>query len=128
MVQRLGEILIEKSLITPDQLEEATEIQCLYGGRLGTSLIELGAVDEDTLTHVLSKVHHLTYFKPSLLMDVPAEILSLVPNKMALKHMVVPCKLQGKRLFLAMTDPSDLSAIDDLSFHLGFSIVPVVVP
>lgn len=128
MVKKLGEILIERNLITPDQLDEATEIQCLYGGRLGTSLIELGAVDEDMLTHVLSKANHLAYFKPSLLMEVPADILALVPTKLALQHMVVPCKLQGKRLFLAMTDPSDLSSIDDLSFHLGYNIVPVVVP
>lgn len=128
MAKKLGEILIERDLITTEQLEEATEIQCLYGGKLGTSLIELGAVDEDTLSHVLSKTLHLPYFKPALLMEIPSDILSIVPRKLALKHMVVPCKLQGKRLFLAMENPNDLSAIDDLSFHLGYSIAPVVVP
>jgi hypothetical protein len=128
MAKRLGEILLEQSLITTQQLEEATEIQCLYGGKLGTSLIELGAVDEDTLSHVLSKALHVPYFKPVLLMEIPPKILALVPRQLALKHMVVPCKLQGKRLFLAMSDPNDLSAIDDLSFHLGYSIAPLVVP
>ncbi|PLX92633.1 MAG: hypothetical protein C0619_05365 [Desulfuromonas sp.] len=128
MAKRLGEILIEKNLITIEQLEEATEIQCLYGGRLGTGLIELGAIDEDTLGLVLSEIHRLTYFKPSLLMDIPAELIELVPRQLALKHLVVPCKLEGKRLLLAMSNPSDLSAIDDLAFNLGYRVVPVVVP
>jgi len=61
-------------------------------------------------------------------MEITPEILELVPRQLALKHLVVPCKLEGKRLSLAMTDPNDLSAIDDLSFHLGYSIAPVVVP
>ncbi|PLX88756.1 MAG: hypothetical protein C0618_03595 [Desulfuromonas sp.] len=128
MAKRLGDILIEKYLITTEQLEEATEIQCLYGGKLGTSLIEVGAIDEDKLGFVLSEALHLPYFKPSLLMQISADLISLVPRQLALKHMVVPCKLQGKRLFLAMAEPNDLSAIDDLSFHLGYSIAPVVVP
>lgn len=128
MAKKLGDILLDSKLITPDQLDEATEIQCLYGGKLGTSLIELGAIDEDTLGHVLSKLLRLPYFKPSLLMDVSPDIISLVPRNLALKHLAVPCKLQGKRLFLAMSEPRDLSAIDDLSFHLGYSIAPVVVP
>ncbi|HKJ05288.1 MAG TPA: hypothetical protein VJ974_06815 [Geopsychrobacteraceae bacterium] len=128
MAKKLGEILLERELITTEQLEEATEIQCLYGGKLGTGLIELGAIDEDTLGLVLSKSFHLPYFKPVLLMEIPPDILALVPRQLALKHMVLPCKLQGKRLFLAMSDPNDLSAIDDLSFHLGYSIAPVVVP
>ncbi|MDT8421409.1 MAG: hypothetical protein RQ754_13345, partial [Desulfuromonadales bacterium] len=128
MAKRLGEILIEKNLITEEQLEEATEIQCLYGGRLGTGLIELGAIDEDTLGLVLSDALRLTYFKPSLMMNIAAEIIELVPRQLALKHLVVPCKLEGKRLFLAMSNPNDLSAIDDLAFNLGYRIVPVVVP
>lgn len=128
MAKKLGDILLDSKLITPDQLDEATEIQCLYGGKLGTSLIELGAIDEDTLGHVLSKLLRLPYFKPSLLMEVSPDIISLVSRQLALKHLAVPCKLQGKRLFLAMAEPRDLSAIDDLSFHLGYSIAPVVVP
>lgn len=128
MAKKLGEILVEKDLITTEQLEEATEIQCLYGGKLGTSLIELGAVDEETLTHVLSTIMHLPYFKPTLLMEVPQKILELVPRTLALKHMTVPCKLEGKKLFLAMSDPSDLSALDELSFKLGYKVSPIIVP
>lgn len=128
MPQRLGELLVAEKLLTPDQLDEAIEAQCLYGGRLGTSLIELGLLSEEEIARTLSRKLHLPYIEPDLLMKIPAEVIELVPQKLAWKHQVIPCRLEKKRLYLAMSDPTNLTTIDALAFRLGFIIVPVVVP
>ncbi len=126
--RRLGEFLLNQDLLTPDQLEEAIEYQCIYGGRLGTSLIELGYLSEEELAQVLSQQLKLHYIKPDLLMNVPDSILNLVPEKIALKYKVVPYHKEKKRLFLAMNDATNLADIDDLSFQLDHIIVPLAIP
>ncbi len=128
MPQRLGELLVAEKLITADQLEDAIEAQCLYGGRIGTSLIELGCLDEEEIARTLSRKLHLPYIEPGLLMKIPPEVIALMPQKLAWKHLVIPCRLEKKRLYLAMSDPTNLTIIDALAFRLGFIIVPVVVP
>lgn len=128
MPQRLGELLVAEKLINGDQLEDAVEAQCLYGGRIGTSLIELGYLDEEEIAKTLSRKLHLPYIEPGLLMKIPSEVIALVPQKLACKHLVIPCRLEKKRLYLAMSDPTNLTIIDALAFRLGFIIVPVVVP
>lgn len=126
--QRLGELLIAEKMINAEQLEDAVEAQCLYGGRLGTSLIELGYLDEEEIAKTLSRKLRLPYIEPGLLMKIPSEVIALVPQKLAWKHLVIPCRLEKKRLYLAMSDPTNLTIIDALAFRLGFIIVPVVVP
>ncbi|MCF6179955.1 MAG: hypothetical protein L3J63_11295 [Geopsychrobacter sp.] len=128
MSQRLGELLVAEKLLSPHQLEEAIEAQCLYGGRLGTSLIELGFLSEEEIARTLSRKLHLPYIEPRLLMKIPSEVIDLVPQRLADKHQVIPCRLEKKRLYLAMADPTNLTIIDALAFRLGFIIVPVVVP
>jgi len=126
--RRLGDHLIAEGRLSPDQLDEAIEFQCLYGGRLGTSLIELGLVSEDQLAQVLSQQLRLHYIKPELLMNVPDSILKLVPKKLALKYRVVPYQKKKGKLFLAMNDASNLANIDELSFQLNHIIVPLAIP
>ncbi len=128
MPQRLGELLVAEKLITADQLEDAIEAQCLYGGRIGTSLIELGYLDEEEIARTLSRKLHLPYIEQELLMKIPSEVIDLMPQKLACKHLAIPCRLEKKRLYLAMSDPTNLTTIDALAFRLGFIIVPVVVP
>ena len=128
MSQRLGDLLITEKLLTTSQLEEAIEAQCLYGGRLGTSIIELGFLSEEEIARTLSRKLHLPYIAPKLLMKIPAEVIALVPQRLAWKHQAIPCRLEKKRLYLAMADPTNLTIIDALAFRLGFIIVPVVVP
>lgn len=125
---RLGEILIGEKLLTPDQVNDAIEAQQLYGSRFGTSLIELGYTDELTIAKVLSKKLNLPYIEPDDLMNIPREILALIPAELAKKHQVLPCERVGKKLYLAMADPQNLAVIDDLSFRLNCIIAPVVVP
>jgi hypothetical protein len=128
MSQRLGDLLIAEKQLSPNQLEAAIEAQCLYGGRLGTSLIELGFLSEIEIARTLSRKLRLPYIEPKLLMQIPPEVIDLVPQKLACKHFVIPCRLDKKRLYLAMSDPTNLTIIDALAFRLGFIIVPVVVP
>lgn len=126
--QRLGDFLLNEALVTSEQLDEAVEYQCIYGGKLGTSLIELGLVEEDQIAKALSRQLKLHYVKPDLLMKVPAEIIRLVPKDIALRYQVVPYRRDGKKLFLAMKDTSNLAIIDELAFALDHIIIPLAIP
>lgn len=126
--RRLGDYLLAEEVLNPDQLDEAIEYQCIFGGRLGTSLVELGFVAEEQLAKVLSQQLKLHYIKPELLMNVPTPILNLVPKNLALKYHIVPYLKEGRRLFLAMNDASNLADIDEISFQLDHIIVPLAIP
>ncbi len=126
--RRLGECLQAAGLLNSDQLDEAIEYQCIYGGKLGTSLIELGLLDEDQLAKTLSQQLQLHYIKSELLMHVPASVLALVPRKTALKYQIVPYREDGKKLYVAMNEVSNLTIIDELSFQLDHIIVPLAIP
>lgn len=126
--RRLGEYLINSSLITSNQLEEAIEYQCIYGGRLGTSLIELGLIEEDQMARALSRLLKLNYIKPELLMDVAKTILNLIPAEIALKYQVVPYHKKGNKLYVALKEASDLKLLDELSFKLNHVIIPLAIP
>ncbi len=125
---RLGDCLLAEGLLNTQQLDEAIEYQCIYGGKLGTSLIELALLTEEQLAKVLSQQLKLHYIKPELLMDVPESLLSLVPREVALKNKIVPYHEDGKKLYVAMNDVTNLSNIDDLSFQLDHVIVPLAIP
>lgn len=126
--RRLGEYLIAEGQLSPDQLDEAIEYQCIYGGKLGTSLIELGLINEEHLAQILSQQLKLHYIKPDLLMNVPQKVLNLVPKKLALKYRVVPYHKDKGKLYLAMNDASNLADIDELSFQLDHIVVPLAIP
>jgi len=126
--RRLGECLQAAGLLNSEQLDEAIEYQCIYGGKLGTSLIELGLVDEDQLAKTISQQLQLHYIKSELLMNVPAAVLTLIPRETALKYQVVPYREDGKKLFVAMNEVSNLTVIDDLSFQLDRIIIPLAIP
>jgi len=126
--RRLGDHLLSQGLLNTSQLEEAIEYQCIYGGRLGTSLIELGLVNEDQMARTLSQQLKLHYIKPDLMMDVPTSILNLVPVNIALKHKIVPYYKEGKKLYVAINDFSNLKLLDELSFQLNHVITPLAVP
>lgn len=126
--RRLGEYLQAAGLLNSEQLDEAIEYQCIYGGKLGTSLIELGMIDEDQLAKTLSKQLQLHHIKPALLMNVSASVLKLIPEKTALKYQIVPYYEDGKKLYIAMNEARDLTLIDELSFQLDHIIIPLAVP
>lgn len=126
--RQLGECLLAEQLITPQQLEQAIEHQSIYGGRLGTSLIELQLVDEQDMARVLSQQLRLHFIKPQRLMHVPARVLALIPKKTALQYQVVPYHTNGKRLYVAINESANLTQLDELSFQLDHILIPLAIP
>jgi type IV pilus assembly protein PilB len=125
MSSRLGEILIKESLITSDQLRQALEHQKAHGGRLGTCLMKLGFISDDEITGVLSR----QYGVPSINLkfyEVDASVIKLIPQDTAVRYQIVPLSRVGSTLTIAMTDPTNVFAMDDIKFMTGFNVEPVV--
>jgi hypothetical protein len=128
MAIKLGEMLLKEKLISPEQLDEALKNQTLFGIKLGSSLIELGYITDEQLCTFLSKKLGVPYAPPRALTTIPAEVLALVSADIAKKFRVIPIKLDGRRLALAMADPTDFKAIDEVAFVSGCVVVPHIAP
>ncbi len=124
----LGEMLIEAGKITAGQLDEALKCQVIFGGRLGTNLIELGYLDEDDLAEFLSKKTRVPAADPDKLMNIPPDLISVIPRDIAEKFKVIPYSIDKKRLNLVMADPLNLAVLDEISFRTGFIVIPMVAP
>jgi len=125
MSVRLGEILIKESLITSEQLGQALEYQKQHGGRLGSCLMKLGFITDDEITAVLSR----QYGVPSINLkhyEVDPSVIKLIPQDTAVRYQVVPLSRVGSTLTIAMTDPTNVFAMDDIKFMTGFNVEPVV--
>ena len=125
MPGRLGELLVRENLITLQQLQKAQEQQRKGGGRLGFNLTKLGYIEESELTSFLSK----QYGVPSINLaefEIDPDVIKLVPQEVAEKHQVIPVNRAGASLIVAMADPSNIFAIDDLKFLTGYNIEVVV--
>jgi hypothetical protein len=128
MGQRLGDLLIERGLLTPSQLKTALRTQEFFGGHLGSILIELGFLDERTLGETLARSAGVRYAPSDLLVDIPEEVIRAVPAKVAERHKAVPIRIQDKRLHLAMLNPRDLLSLDEVAYLTGMIVVPYVAP
>jgi len=126
MATRLGDLLLQEGLINGAQLDEALKCQVIFGGKLGTNLIEMGLLEEEEVAGALSRQFGVPQVTIDEIMEVPAQTLALVPREIVEKYGVVPLKLDGRRLTLLMADPSDLKALDEISFRTGFIIKPAV--
>ncbi len=124
--KRLGELLIEGGLITPAQLQSAITHQKIARGRLGSNLVALGYISEEVLMDFLSVQTGVPQVDVRSLQVAP-QILKLVPHRLADQFTVLPIATrEPKTLVLAMSDPSDLNAIDSARFASGLTIDPVV--
>ena len=126
MAAKLGELLITKNLLTKAQLEEALQAQVIFGGKLGTILIEMGLITEDALAEILAQLLAFPCAKPGQLQNIPENVIKIISPEMAEKNKVVPVSVSGKKLTLAMADPRNLKAIDDISFRTGYIIMPIL--
>ncbi len=124
--KRLGELLVEAKVITPQQLQTALQAQMIYGGRLGTNLVELDYITEEFLSNFLASKLRIPCARPEELDSVPAEVLALVDATTAQKYQVIPLKKERKTLEVAMLDPTDLKALDELAFKTGCVLRPKV--
>src|SRR2546429_136057 len=125
MSVRLGEILVKESLITQDQLQKALEFQRANGGKLGSCLTRMGFISDDDITGVLSR----QYGVPSINLkyyEIDPNVIKLIPQDTATRYQVIPLSRVGSVLTIAMTDPTNVFAMDDIKFMTGFNVEPVV--
>jgi type IV pilus assembly protein PilB len=120
-MSRLGELLVRRGQIAADHLHRAMDEQRAHGGALPSHLVKLGFINEDTLLSYLQKEYRLPVVDPSNL-DIPPEVLALVPPAMARKYHLVPVNLVRSTLTLAMADPSNLVAINEVKFLTGYDV------
>ncbi len=125
MNERIGELLVKQNLLSADQLRKAREGASVEGGRVGAQITKLGFLDESELTDFVAK----QYGVPSINLDdfeIDPEVMALIPEDVAAKHVVVPVNRAGSTLILATADPSNIFALDDIKFLTGYSVQPVV--
>jgi len=122
---RLGELLVREKLISLAQLRQAQDEQQRSGQNLGYTLAKLGYISDNEITNFLSQQYRV----PTVNLDeyeVDADILKLVAREQCEKHRVIPLSRAGSNLVVAMADPTNLNAIDDLKFLTGYNIDPVI--
>ena len=125
MAVRIGELLLKEKLITPEQLQQALTQQKANGGKLGYNLVKMGFVKDEQITALLSKQYgvpsiNLAQFK------IDPTIVKLVPTETARKYQIIPLSRSGSTLTIAMTDPTNVFAMDDIKFMTGYNVEPVV--
>lgn len=128
MQMKVGSMLVQEGIISEAELEEALRNKVIYGGKLGTNLIELGYITAERLSEALSRHKGFPQADPSQLHSIPSAVIALITAETAKKYQLIPISLDKKRLTVAMADPCDLTAIDKLSFMTGMYINPVVIP
>src|SRR5207244_5922234 len=125
MAVRIGELLLKEKLITAEQLQQALSQQKSNGGKLGYNLVKMGFVKDEQITSLLSKQYgvpaiSLAQFK------IDPTIVKLVPTETARKYQMIPLSRNGSTLTIAMTDPTNVFAMDDIKFMTGYTVEPVV--
>ena len=124
--KKIGEMLVDAGLISTAQLQEALRHQRITGGRMGSNLVAMGFISEDLLMDFLAQKTGVPRFDLKNL-DIPVNVLQRIPKRLADQLNVLPVSIkEPKSLVLAMTDPSDLNAIDSARFASGLNIEPVV--
>jgi type IV pilus assembly protein PilB len=125
MSQRLGDLLVKEKIITPEQLEQATKAQKEQNSRLGSALVKLGFLTDEDVTNFLSRQYgvpaiNLSYF------EIDPAVVKLIPFETAKRYQILPLSRVGASLTIAMVDPTNVFAMDDIKFMTGFNIEPVV--
>src|SRR6266568_8981142 len=125
MPVRIGELLLKEKRISTEQLQQALNHQKANGGRLGYNLVKMGFVKDEDITSLLSKQYgvpsiNLTQF------DIDLGVIKLIPAETAHKYQIIPLSRAGATLTIAMTDPTNVFAMDDIKFMTGYNVEPVV--
>src|SRR6516165_8937532 len=125
MSQRLGDLLVKEKIITQDQLVQAQKTQKESNIRLGSALVKLGYVNDEEITNFLSRQYgvpaiNLQYF------EIDPSVVKLIPEETAKRYQILPLSRVGAALTIAMVDPTNVFAMDDIKFMTGFNIEPVV--
>jgi type IV pilus assembly protein PilB len=122
---RIGDLLVRERLISSEQLEKAESQSRKSGERIGLVLVRNGALSDEELTHFLSRQYGVPAVNLSEF-EIDPEVIALVPRDMARKHQVIPMNRADNTLIVAMSDPSNIVALDDLKFLTNYNIDVVV--
>jgi type IV pilus assembly protein PilB len=125
MAVKLGEMLIKAGILTPQKLQEALEYQKTNGGKLGLNLVKMGYVKEEDLTRILSQQYGVPSIHLSKV-EVDDAVVKLIPSEVAQKYLIMPVSRTGSTLIIAMVDPTNVFAMDDIKFMTGYNVEPVV--
>src|SRR5437867_1989401 len=125
MSQRLGDLLVKEKVISPEQLDQAIKAQKASNCRLGSALVKLGFLTDEDVTNFLSRQYgvpaiNLSYF------EIDPSVVKLIPFETAKRYQILPLSRVGASLTIAMVDPTNVFAMDDIKFMTGFNIEPVV--
>jgi type IV pilus assembly protein PilB len=125
MAVKIGEMLLKAGYISPEQLNEALESQKKHGGKIGYNLVKLGFVREDDITELLSEQYgvpaiNLRHF------EIDESVINLIPSEVSQKYLIIPVNRTGATLTIAMVDPTNVFAMDDIKFMTGYNVEPVV--
>jgi type IV pilus assembly protein PilB len=119
--KQLGELLLDRGAITQSQLDQALNVQRDKGGLIGEIMVELGFVKEDEIAQSLTAQYGFPYL-PLSNYDVNAEITSIIPGRVARQYLLVPIDKIGNNLTLAMSNPLNVQAIEDVELLSGCSV------
>ncbi len=125
MNDRIGELLVQKSLLSEEQLQRAKQEADATGTRVGFQMTKLGFIEESELAEAVSN----QYGVPMITLDdfeVDPEVVALVPEDVAHKHTILPVNRAGSTLIIATSDPSNIFAMDDVKFLTGYNVEVVV--
>src|SRR4030095_4750099 len=125
MAVKLGDLLLKQKLITQEQLETALKLQREEGGKIGEALVRVGAVSEGDITETLSQ----QFGVPSIDLahfEIDPAVIKVVPGEVARTQGVLPVNKTGAPLTIAMGDPTNVFAMDDIKFMTGYNVEPVV--
>lgn len=127
MAMKLGEAMVKDSLITKEQLKLALERQVIFGGKIGTNLVELGIMKETELAAFLSKFFKVPAVDPLKLSSLDSETISCISKEIAEKYKALPFNKERNRLHVAMLEPRSMVNIDELRFITGYDIIPYII-
>src|SRR5204863_3390401 len=125
MALKLGDLLLKTSVITQEQLDSALKEQRDEGGKLGEVIVRLGFASEEDITETLSQ----QFGVPSINLtdfEIDPSVIKLVPGDVARKYNILPVNKTGATLTIAMADPTNVFAMDDIKFMTGYNVEPVV--
>src|SRR5437763_16419967 len=125
MSQRLGDLLVREKVINHDQLTQALRKQRETGGRLGSVLVKMGLLTDEEVTNFLSRQYGVPAINLQFF-EIDPNVIKLIPQETARKHQILPLSRVGASLTIAMVDPTNVFAMDDIKFMTGFNIEPVV--
>src|SRR5208282_6832893 len=126
MKKRLGEMLVDEGIISEEQLQEALHEQKIKGGRLEKILISQGYVTQDVIMAFVGTQLGIPHVSLNEIGEIPNDVVFSVPESIALNHCLIPILKKDKKLTVAMADPLNVFAIDDVKMMTGFDVEPAI--